>query len=64
MPLYNTGIGLAMCLIVSGLVSIYYNVIIAWSLFYLFASFSKNLPWVECSRDNEWQSQCRFDNKY
>lgn len=31
--------------IVSTLVSIYYNVIIAYSLFYLFASFQNPLPW-------------------
>jgi solute carrier family 6 amino acid transporter-like protein 5/7/9/14 len=47
------GIGVGMC-IVSGLVAIYYNMIIAWSLFYTFASFTSNLPWKKC--DSEWAS--------
>ncbi|KAL2091138.1 hypothetical protein ACEWY4_013401 [Coilia grayii] len=38
------GVGVTMVL-VSTLVSIYYNVIIAYSLFYLFASFQFPLPW-------------------
>ncbi|XP_041946295.1 sodium- and chloride-dependent neutral and basic amino acid transporter B(0+) [Alosa sapidissima] len=38
------GVGITM-VIVSTLVSIYYNVIIAYSLFYLFASFQYPLPW-------------------
>ncbi|XP_063070836.1 sodium- and chloride-dependent neutral and basic amino acid transporter B(0+)-like [Engraulis encrasicolus] len=38
------GVGVTM-VIVSTLVSIYYNVIIAYSLFYLFASFQYPLPW-------------------
>ncbi|XP_064638944.1 sodium-dependent proline transporter-like [Lineus longissimus] len=42
-----TGVGVAM-VIVSGLVAIYYNMIIAWSLFYMFASFTSELPWSSC----------------
>ncbi|XP_063072268.1 sodium- and chloride-dependent neutral and basic amino acid transporter B(0+)-like [Engraulis encrasicolus] len=38
------GVGVTMVL-VNTLVSIYYNVIIAYSLFYLFASFQYPLPW-------------------
>jgi len=53
-PIFK-GIGVAMC-IVSGLVGIYYNMIIAWALYYLFASFTSKLPWETCSRDNWWQS--------
>lgn len=48
-----SGIGGAMFL-VSFFVSIYYNVIIAWTFFYLFASFTKDLPWASC--DNEWNT--------
>ncbi|XP_066437973.1 sodium- and chloride-dependent neutral and basic amino acid transporter B(0+)-like [Eleutherodactylus coqui] len=45
-PLFQ-GVGFTMVLI-STLVSIYYNVIIAYSLFYLFSSFRSYLPWADC----------------
>jgi len=45
-PLFQ-GVGVAM-LLVSTLVSIYYNVIIAYSLYYMFASFQYPLPWSDC----------------
>lgn len=38
------GVGVAM-LVVSSLVSIYYNVIIAWAFYYLGSSFHSPLPW-------------------
>lgn len=44
------GVGVAM-VTVSALVGIYYNMIIAWSLYYLFASFTTKLPWQDCNRD-------------
>jgi SNF family Na+-dependent transporter len=51
----NAGIGIAQ-LVVNSLVGIYYNMIIAWSLFYLVASFVHitDLPWSNC--DNEWNT--------
>jgi len=53
------GIGFGQ-LIVLSLVSIYYNMIIAWALFYLFESFIHitNLPWAHCF--NEWNTCCQF----
>ncbi|XP_045130113.1 sodium- and chloride-dependent glycine transporter 1-like [Portunus trituberculatus] len=45
-----TGIGWGM-IIVSALVTIYYNVILAWALFYIFASFTSELPWTGCHND-------------
>ncbi|XP_068171913.1 sodium- and chloride-dependent neutral and basic amino acid transporter B(0+)-like [Antennarius striatus] len=42
------GVGISM-LMVNVLVSVYYNVIIAYSLYYLFASFQFPLPWSNCS---------------
>ncbi|XP_069468965.1 sodium- and chloride-dependent neutral and basic amino acid transporter B(0+)-like [Ambystoma mexicanum] len=41
------GVGFTMVLI-STMVAIYYNIIIAYSLYYLFASFQAILPWSDC----------------
>ncbi|CAM1329309.1 DAT (predicted) [Pycnogonum litorale] len=39
-------------------VDFYYNVIIAWCLYFFFASWTKNLPWAHCN--NEWNTdRCR-----
>ncbi|XP_032680610.1 sodium- and chloride-dependent glycine transporter 2-like isoform X2 [Odontomachus brunneus] len=38
-------------LVVMALVLIYYMVIVAWTLFYIFASFSPNLAWASCNND-------------
>jgi solute carrier family 6 dopamine transporter-like protein 3 len=51
------GIGYSVVLI-AFYVDFYYNVIIAWALRYLFASFSSLLPWTTC--DNAWNTPlCR-----
>ena len=42
-------------IIVSLLVSIYYNMIIAWCLLYMFESFRKDVPWKTC--DNDWNTK-------
>uniref|UniRef100_A0A8B9JL20 Transporter n=1 Tax=Astyanax mexicanus TaxID=7994 RepID=A0A8B9JL20_ASTMX len=42
------GVGITMML-VSTFVAIYYNVILAYSIYYLFASFQYPLPWSNCS---------------
>ena len=44
--------------VVSSLVAIYYNMIIGWSLYYLFASFTSELPWEKCRP--EWSTPCKF----
>ncbi|XP_020371536.1 sodium- and chloride-dependent neutral and basic amino acid transporter B(0+)-like [Rhincodon typus] len=41
------GVGITMVL-VSTFVTIYYNCIIGYSLYYLFASFQSTLPWADC----------------
>ena len=43
----SLGIGFA-SIAVSFLVSVYYNVIMAWSLFYFYQAFKKDIPWVGC----------------
>ncbi|KAJ8304359.1 hypothetical protein KUTeg_017942 [Tegillarca granosa] len=53
-----TGVGYGM-FIVSALVSIYYNMIIAWAIYYLFASFSSQLPWDKCG---EWSTNMCYYN--
>ncbi|KAK2168558.1 hypothetical protein LSH36_16g14023 [Paralvinella palmiformis] len=55
-PMFK-GLGYAMIL-VSGIVCVYYNVIMAWSLYYMYAAFTGFstgiLPWTTC--DNEWNT--------
>lgn len=41
------GVGIGMVM-VTLIVSIYYNVIIAYSLYYMFASMQSRLPWSDC----------------
>ncbi|XP_058962097.2 sodium- and chloride-dependent GABA transporter 1-like [Pocillopora verrucosa] len=47
------GIGVAM-VIISFLISIYYNVVISWSLLYLYHSFASVVPWKSCG--NSWNT--------
>ncbi|XP_064636103.1 sodium- and chloride-dependent glycine transporter 1-like isoform X2 [Lineus longissimus] len=59
-PLFK-GIGYGMVL-VSGVVCIYYNIIIAWTLYFLYKSFTSVLPWSTC--DNEWNTpRCIVRNR-
>uniref|UniRef100_A0A8C5ENW8 Transporter n=1 Tax=Gouania willdenowi TaxID=441366 RepID=A0A8C5ENW8_GOUWI len=51
-PIFK-GVGFTVILI-SLYVGFYYNVIISWALFYLFSSFTDELPWVHCN--NTWNS--------
>ncbi|XP_021364323.1 sodium- and chloride-dependent glycine transporter 1-like isoform X2 [Mizuhopecten yessoensis] len=47
--------GLGMCLvIIPAMISIYYNVVIAYCIYYFFASMTSALPWVTC--DNSWNT--------
>ncbi|XP_049684164.1 sodium- and chloride-dependent neutral and basic amino acid transporter B(0+)-like [Accipiter gentilis] len=59
LPLFQ-GVGITM-VIISTFVAIYYNVIIAYALYYLFASFQKVLPWSDCfSWADEFCSKTRL----
>uniref|UniRef100_A0A8C6J5A6 Transporter n=1 Tax=Melopsittacus undulatus TaxID=13146 RepID=A0A8C6J5A6_MELUD len=51
-PLFE-GIGYASQVIVV-LLNFYYIVVLAWALFYLFSSFTIDLPWGSC--DHEWNT--------
>ena len=46
-------------LIISFLVSVYYNTIIAWVLYYLFESFRADVPWRDCN--NKWNTADCFE---
>jgi len=53
MLLLLAGVGVGYC-ILNSLVCIYYNVIIALALLYLFTSLRSSLPWASC--DNDWNT--------
>ncbi|XP_070207457.1 sodium-dependent proline transporter-like isoform X2 [Littorina saxatilis] len=54
------GIGLSMCM-ASGMVSLYYNVIMAYVLLYFGSSFKSTLPWDFCRP--EWGPTCITDRR-
>ena len=58
-PLF-AGIGYGMIL-VSAVVMLYYNMIIAWTLYYMFVSVSSELPWLRC--DPLWSTELCFSYK-
>lgn len=58
-PLF-AGIGYGM-IAVSGVVMLYYNMIIAWTLYYMFVSLSPELPWSRC--DPAWSTEQCYSYK-
>ncbi|GFU92933.1 sodium-dependent noradrenaline transporter [Trichonephila clavipes] len=58
-PLFK-GVGYC-CVLVSWYVSFYYNVIIAWTLYYMFISFSAELPWIRCN--NPWNTERCWESR-
>ena len=45
--------------IITFLCSVYYNVIIAWTFYYMFASFRSTLPWEKC--EPAWSNNlCKY----
>jgi len=56
-PLFK-GLGFANFM-ASCFVGLYYNMIIAWTIYYLFASFTSQLPWDTC--DNDFNTQYCFN---
>lgn len=56
------GVGYAMVAL-SFLGSAYYNVVIAWSMFYMFDAFRSDVPWGGC--DNWWNTaSCKADRVF
>ena len=51
------GLGYGM-LMISFLVVIYYNLIIAWTIYYTFAGFTSELPWTYCGTDSLTSRDC------
>ncbi|XP_064608266.1 uncharacterized protein LOC135472612 [Liolophura sinensis] len=47
------GVGVSM-VIISALVSLYSNMVVAWSFLYLFTSMTSKLPWISCK--NTWNT--------
>jgi len=59
-PLFG-GLGIAMP-IISYYVSVYFDIIMAWSFYYIFYSFTSELPWGTCDNDfNTAQCASVFD---
>ncbi|EDX08437.1 GD11799 [Drosophila simulans] len=59
-PLFR-GLGTGMIL-VSAIVMLYYNLIIAWTIFYMFASFAPVLPWAADCFSYAQADQCEATN--
>ena len=53
------GTGIA-TVVISFFLTTYYIVIIAWAMFYIFSSFTYELPWKTCN--NSWNTQNCWDD--
>ncbi|XP_071501234.1 sodium- and chloride-dependent glycine transporter 1-like [Diadema antillarum] len=58
-PLF-AGIGWAM-VIISGMVAIYYNIIMAWSTLFFLRSFTYDVPWKACN--HTWNTEACQENQ-
>ena len=55
--MFFSGVGISVVLI-TGCIVIYYNVVVAYCIFYFFASMTGTLPWTYC--DQDWNTcYCR-----
>uniref|UniRef100_A0A3P9HLD6 Transporter n=1 Tax=Oryzias latipes TaxID=8090 RepID=A0A3P9HLD6_ORYLA len=58
---YLTGVGIA-SMLVSFLIGLYYNTLMAWIMWYLFNSFQDPLPWTQCpltENSTEYVPECQ-----
>ncbi|XP_030644355.1 inactive sodium-dependent neutral amino acid transporter B(0)AT3 [Chanos chanos] len=58
---YLSGVGIA-SMLVSFLVSLFYNTILAWVLWYFFHSFQEPLPWRDCPLNKnltDYEEECK-----
>ena len=53
---YYLGLGITN-FIASSIVGVYYNMLIAWTIYYMFASFTSRLPWEDCN--NDYNTECK-----
>lgn len=51
--IFIAGLGYCM-IIVSGMACIYYNGVLSWIIYYLYSSFTGDLPWATCG--NWWNT--------
>ena len=58
---FFSGLGFANFM-ASCFVGLYYNMIIAWTIYYFFASFTSHLPWDSCN--NDFNTECKFQNHF
>ncbi|KAF7281952.1 hypothetical protein GWI33_003974 [Rhynchophorus ferrugineus] len=58
-PLFK-GVGFC-AVLVAFYVSFYYNVILAWALYYLGSSISEELPWMHCN--NSWNTELCWETR-
>ena len=43
------------------MIGTYYNIILSWAFFYIFSSFTTNLPWASCG--NWWNTEGKKKKK-
>lgn len=48
-------------MILNAMISVYYNIIIAMALYYIFGSMSSSLPWATCG--NPWNTENCVDDR-
>lgn len=51
-------------MVVSFLVSVFYNVLLAWVLWYFFHSFQDPLPWSQCPINENLTGKIKYQAKH